>query len=545
MASSAEGGSASSVAEALPGGVPLVVFVGGPFSEEDRPWDGPFLKEVHRWFSLALDRDAADSLFGPLARAGFDLLKPGRVGLATGPGVAFFQAGDSLGMAVAVRSPKKWREALMTLVRRPLRSLKVQGACEAGWGVVDEGWEIAFARRPPWLYVLAGLEIRKQASEQLADLVSVRAERSLASRETFRRARDSGGLCCDTVIWMGAGALSMMGPDAEDWAEIRERWSGIAGRAGEMLESVVRLNGAALGLSVAPHELRADGLVCAEGTLLDALNRTVGQGSHCVIGPVGLGRRCPIWAVSILDWSLLARTVPGVAKALDRILGQWGDLFKLSGGQGRANGVAALGLCGLRSLPANRGAAIDVDPFEYLDGFLVLEVMGQNLPSQLAGRFLDAVGDVVRDGMRRVRRAQEDELSSVMLAGHRFFVALRRGAMIVATSRDALREARSILEMQDTETLAPGLLMGGAFDSRRIVEWIACHMEAEPAEPSTEDLFQEFERWGTTRIEVRCESAGLRVVVRQQRDPKADWTQRGGPRGRASGSGEAPCSVRS
>jgi hypothetical protein len=298
-----------------------------------------------------------------------------------------------------------------------------------------------------------------------------------------------------------------------------------------MLESVIRLDGAALGLSVEPHELRAEGVICAEGTLLDALNRTVGRGSQCVIGPGGLGRRCPIWAWSVLDWSLLVRLLPGVASVMDRIMGPWGDLFKLPGGQGRANGVAALGVCGVRDSRASLRAADGIDPFEYVDGFLVLEMLGQNLPAQLAGRFLDAMGDAVRDGMRRVRRAEEDQLSSVLLAGHRFFVSMRRGAMIVATSRDALKEARSILEMQNHEVLPPGLLMGGAIDARRIVEWIARQVEGDAGEPSTEDLFQEFDRWGTTRIEVRCEPSCLRVAVRQAREPRPDWTKRAGLEG--------------
>jgi hypothetical protein len=513
---SSKRGVPGNVAESLPGNVPLVLFLGGPFSVDDTKWRKTLNKKLQRFAEQNEEEDIISTLLGPLGKAGFDPLKPGGVGLSASTGLAFFHTDRAVGMAAAVRSPKKFREALQKAVRRRrIRALEVPGASEAGWGVIDEGWEVAFARRAPWLYALFGPEIKKTAPSILADLVNGTRRESLADRTEFRKASGSDGLQGDLVVWVGKEILSLLGPDPEGWKEMLDRWSEIVGRAGNMLDAMFHLHGAALGLSLEPEELHLEGLAFAEGTWLDALESMVGKGSQCVIGPRALGRHCPVWALSVLDWTLLARTLPVVANAIDRISGQWGELLKRSGSNEKANGIAALGLCGLRPFPTVVESMVEGDMLDFVDAFLVLEMLGQNLPAQIAGRFLDVVGDAVRDGMKRLRLAEEEQLSSVVFFGHRFYVAIRRGAMILATTREALAKARNMLETQASETLAPGFLVGAELEPRGILQMLGAPPGRGDGDRISDELFREVQQWGATRLQVQRVPAGLRLVFRQ------------------------------
>jgi len=508
-------GAPKSVAEALPGNVPLVLFLGGPFSAGNTTWRSSFMKILRRFAADSGEEDIMGSLLGPLGRAGFDPLNPGRVGLSASPGLALFHAEQAVCLVAAVRSPKKFREALQKAVRRRIRVLKVPGAAEAGWGVIDEGWNVAFARRPPWLYALFGPEVNASASSVLADLVSGTPRESLAVRKTFRQAAGPRGLQGDLAVWMGEEAVSMLGPDPEVWKDVLKRWSELAGRAGSMLDAMIHVHGAAMGVSMDRDELRLEGLAFVEGTWLDALENMVGRGSQCVIGPRALRKHCPVWALTVLDWTLFARTLPVVANALDRITGQWGDLLKRTDSEGRANGMAALGICGLRPFPLESEAAAEIHPLSFIDAFLVLEMLGQNLPAQIAGRLVDVMGDVMRDGMKRFRRKEAEQLSSVVFAGHRFYVALRRGAMILATSRAALAEARNMLETQASETLSPGFLVGGELEPHGALRMLGNQLGRDSVERFSDDMLREFQRWGAARLQVQRVPAGLRMIFRQ------------------------------
>jgi len=509
----------TSVAEALPDSVPLALFLGGPFSTGGTAWRSTFTEMLRRFAVHAGEEDLVmNTLLGPLGRAGFDPLNPGRVGLSSSPGLAFFHAPQAVGLAAAVRSPKKFREALQGAVRRRIRSLKVPGAAEAGWGVIDDGWEVAFARRPPWVYALFGPEIGRTAAATLTELVAGPGRQSLAACRAFRQAAaGSGGVHGDLALWIGDRVVSLLGPEAGEWKERLGPWSQAAGRAGSLLDAMIRLHGGALGLSVSQGELRLEGLALAEGRWLDALDTTVGGGSQGRIGPRALARNCPVWAVSVLDWTLLVRALPVIGEALERVTGPLGDLLRRSGGGGqeRANGIVALGLCGLRP-DLLEGTSTDGDDLPMgVDAFLVLEMLGRNVPAQIAGRLLDAVGDVVRHGAKRLRGAEDEQLTSMVVAGFRLYVAMRRGAVILATSREALAEARQMLEQGVPESMAPGFLVGGEVEVQSVMRMVADASGLEAEGPFPDELLHEVQRWGATRFQVERVPAGLRLLLRQ------------------------------
>jgi len=507
------------VAEAVSGDAPLVLFYGGPFSEGDGAWGGTFTELLRRLSAHSgEEEDFADALFGSLGRAGFDPLKPGRVGLSTSAGLVLLPAGERIGLIAAVRSPKKWREFLQAALQGTLRPLKVSGAVEAGWGVVEEGWEVAFARRPPWLYALFGPEMSKTAAKTLADMMPAKGRESLAVRKAFRQAVGPGGVRGDLVLWIGDRVVSSLfaADGGDDWNAALGRWSETTGRAGRVLDAMFRLQGGALGLTVTRKALSVKGLVLAEGSWLDALDITVGKGSQCVIGPRALSRRCPVWAVSVLDWTLLARALPVVGQALDRVTGPLGDFLKRSsGGEERANGIAALGLCGVRAdlLQEVSTARDELPPF--VDAFLVLEVLGRNLPGQIAGRLLDAVGDVMRHGAKRLLKTEEEQVSSLLVGGFRIYMAMRRGAAILATSRDALSEARRMLEEGVPESLAPGYVLGGQVEMQGAIRMLVDAFAAGSGERVPGEILGEFRRWGAGRFQVERVPGGLRLLLDQ------------------------------
>ena len=114
----------SGLAEALPGRLPLVLLLGVPLGSQNRKDRTRYLDTLKRLTVLSGDEDMPAGFLGPLGEAGFDLMKPGRVGLAAGYGMAFFPAGQGIGFAAAVRSPKTWREA----VRKAWKTI-----CSSGW----------------------------------------------------------------------------------------------------------------------------------------------------------------------------------------------------------------------------------------------------------------------------------------------------------------------------------------------------------------------------------------------------------------------------
>jgi len=125
------------------------------------------------------------------------------------------------------------------------------------------------------------------------------------------------------------------------------------------------------------------------------------------------------------------------------------------------------------------------------------------------------MGDVMRDGMKRFRRKEAEQLSSVVFAGHRFYVALRRGAMILATSRAALAEARNMLETQASETLSPGFLVGGELEPHGALRMLGNQLGRDSVERFSDDMLREFQRWGAARLQVQRVPAGLRMIFRQ------------------------------
>jgi hypothetical protein len=504
------------VADALPEQVSPVVFLGGPFTTGSRPGRPQLGEVIKRLTSLHGEEDAWETLLGPMGNAGFDPLKPGRVGISAGSGLAFFLVEGAAGFAAAVRSPKKWREAFRKATVRAPRPLKVKGAAEAEWGVLEEGWKVAYARRPPWLYAVAGFDKQKDAAALLADLVAVSPDDSLGAHPPFREAMDSGSVNGDLVLWMGADALSGLRPDTDLWTAAIERSSAVAGKAEDLMGAMIQMEDLALGLSAQPDRLRVEGLLCAHGTLMDAFDTMVGSGSQCVIGPRALEARYPVWALSVLDWSFFARTLPAVASVLDRITGSWGELFKLPGADQRSNGVAALAVCGLRPFSPDPESLADMDLLSFIDAFMVLEMLGQNLPGQIAGRFLDVMGDVMRDGLKRIRKTEEEQMTSVVLMGHRFFAALRRGAIILATSREALQEARNLLEVQSSETVPSGMIMSGQVDPGGISRLLPRDAGEEFLKGVKDKVMAEMLGIGSARVEVQRVSSGMRLVFQQE-----------------------------
>ena len=115
----------SGLTEALPGRLPLVLFLGVPLGSPNREDRTRYQDTLKRLAVLSGDEDMPAGLLGPLGEAGFDLMKPGRVGLAAGSGMAFFPAGQGIGFAAAVRSPKTWREAVRKAAIRAPRPLQV------------------------------------------------------------------------------------------------------------------------------------------------------------------------------------------------------------------------------------------------------------------------------------------------------------------------------------------------------------------------------------------------------------------------------------
>ena len=161
----------------------------------------------------------------------------------------------------------------------------------------------------------------------------------------------------------------------------------------------------------------------------------------------------------------------------------------------------------------------DTSPVELLgsiDAFLVVELLGQAFPFRVAGRVLDSFGDAVRGGLKRLRRSEEEQLTSMTVAGHKFFMALRRGAMILATNRETLLEARGMLEQQGLETVPPGFLLRAECDPERFDAFPLIPDELDPDAPSQEELLEEMRELGTVTLELRRVAAGLHLGLRRK-----------------------------
>ncbi len=503
------------VAEALPKHVPVVLFLGGPFAADGKAWKSQMADTFKRLEALEGEKISLKNLFGPFGKIGFDPLKPSQVGLTAAPGLAFFYAERAVGFAAEVRSPKKWQEAIKKASLRPLRKLKVKDAVEAGLAVLDDDWEIAYARRPPWLYTLAGFSNAKEATALLADLVAVSSPTSLAAYRPFRKAIGSECLGNGATLWLSADFWSRFLSPSDSPRAPKESWSDDETAFRGIIGSIVRLQGLALGLSVDDERLHVEGLVCAEGSLFDALDSVVGRSSQCVVGPRALSTRCPVWAISVMDWSLLVRSFPAVGKVLDRVTGQFGDLLPFLNSGERGQGVAAIGISGLRPFPTDHKSLAHSSMFSFIDAFLVVEMLGQAFPAKLAGRVMDTMGGFMRGGLKRFIDTDIEELSSATIFGHKFFAAFRGGAMILATSRDAMKEAQYLLGSRSTETLPLGFILSAQSEPHRFSRQVN-----KDEEPISEEIFAgefwgEIKKLGRTQVEVQRVPAGLRLVIRQ------------------------------
>ena len=509
------------VAEALPGRVPLALFIGGPLVADAKKGKDPFQELLKPLKSFDDEEETINTLLAYLAKAGFDPLKPSRVGLTFTPGVSLFYTKRAVGYAAAVRSPKKWREALEKEAVKPLRKIKIKNAAEAGVAVLGEGWEIAYARRPPWIYTLIGYTEEKDALDLLKQLVAISPEKSLAAYEPFRKAAGVDTSRSSMALWLGPSLLSDRWSDPPEGDTFRDiEASKESTRLRRIIESFIQVHGMILGVSTGSDQIGMEGLICAEGSLLDALDPTVGQGSQCAIGPRMIGSQCPVWAMSVLDWSLLIRAFPALPNLFKRIAGPLGEMFQLPGAEDRSSGTAAIGICGINpSPPGLDGRNEELDLFAYLDAFLVVELLGQTMPVRMAGWFVDTVGDAVRSRLKRFQGSKEELLTSVTLGGHKFYLTLRRGALIIATSRDALIRARDSIDRYGPETLPSGFLLGAEVDSSRFTGMLTSGQEEEKAEEEDDTVLGElqdlFEQWGKVKLELERVSSGLRLRLQQ------------------------------
>ena len=503
------------LADALHSRLPLVLFLGVPLGSQDREVRTRYQDTLKRLAALSGDEDILTGLLGPLGEAGFDIMKPGRVGLAAGNGMAFFPAGQGAGFAAAVRSPKTWREAIRKAAVRTPRPLQVKGAAEAMLAVLEQDWEIAYARSPPWLYALVGFEGKKEATRILNELVAVSPNDSLAAHGPFREVTGPEGLRNDLVLWLDRGCWSMIKAEAESVLKSRDLSTNLGARAWDLLESVVLLQDAALALSAAEGRLRLEGQICGEGTLFQALDTMVGKGSRCVVGPRELGRRCPVWALSVLDWTLFTRLLPAVAELLEKIKGQWGDLIRLPGPEERMNGMAALGVCGLHPLSLDPESLKEADILASVDAFLLLEMLGQKMAYRLAGKALDSFGDMVRGGLSRLRVTGGESFTSFEVAGLKVLVALRRGTLILATNRNALDVALYLLELDSSEALPPGFLARAGGEPQRFVRMLVEGLGQETGRALQEEILAGVRAVGRVELDLKRVPAGLRLVLSQ------------------------------
>jgi len=501
------------VAAALPGDLPLCLFVGGLPSVGKKGGKTPLSRTLGRLFGLTGNEDALESMLGPLASAGFDPAHPGKVGLAASEGLALFDAGQAVGLAGAMRSPKKWNEAVRAAATEAPQPLEVPGAKEAGAATLADGLRIAYARGKTWLFALAGFGETERAVERLGELLELPPGRSLARQPLFADcargvARDKG-----LLLWVDRSAFTRL------WATGREPAAAGApppsGSSGSSwLSGLARPEGLALGLAADADALRLDGRLAIEGSLLEALDRTVKGNNVTRVGPGTLARSCPLFAVSVLDLGLLVRIAPSLAGMLGRLAGRLGDVLRPGFTGDRGGGALAVGLTGLKPT-----AAVTADPseepdvFEAVEGFLVLQLLGEALPARLAGRVLDTFGDAVRGGLKRLKVTDQPE-TTARLAGHTFHVAVRRGALVVATSSEPMRIARSVLEAPDPEVLPPGFLLGAGVDAGRLLDGID-DLGDETA--MIEEMQATLQRFGRARIELARVPGGLSISLRQEK----------------------------
>jgi len=538
------------VAAALPATVPMALFIGGlPTHGSSPAGRSPLDQTLRRVARLAGEEASLEEFLGPLARSGFDPARPGRVGLVAGDGLAVFDAGGAVGLAGRLRSPSKWRAAVSAATADGIEPLEVDGAREAGFGAVDEDLHLAWARRPPWLHVLAGRLEPARVSAQLAALLETREDSSLARLPVFRSSTLEVGRDMGLLLWADRAALANLrftGPAPEaadvsappltardaDGAPPRP-WAGAGAGADQdaddstwarLLSGLARPEGLALGLGAGADRLRIEALLRIRGSLLDALDRTVQGHSVCRIAPASLARQCPMWAMSVLDLGLLVRAAPSIAGQLSRLAGRLGDVLRPGRGREKGRGGGALGLAVTRLKPLpplDLEAAEMPDLFEALDGFLVLQLLGEALPARVAGRMLDTVGDAVRGGLKRLKLADE-ELSTARLGGHLFHVAVRRGALVVATSPEALVQARALLEAPAPVTLPAGYLVGAGVDAPRLLAQLAPEAAAaagtddEAALLPLADVQRAIARFGRARLEITRVPEGLAISLDQE-----------------------------
>jgi len=324
------------------------------------------------------------------------------------------------------------------------------------------------------------------------------------------------------ALWLGPSLISDLWSDrlAKDNFKDMEM-SEESTRLRRLVESFIQVHGMILGVSAKPNQIGVEGLICADGSLLDALDPALGRGSQCVIGPRMIGSQCPIWVLSVLDWSLLVRAFPALPNLLKKITGPLGDMFQLPGTEDRSNGMAAIGICGINPSPESlddRNQELDL--FAYLDAFLVVELLGQTMPVRMAGWVLDTVGDAVRSRLKRIQGSKEELLTSVTLGGHKFYITLRRGALIIATSRSALIKARDNIEHYGPETLPSGFLLGAEADSSRFTGLLTSG-EIDEREEEEESFLSELndilEQWGKVKLRLERVSSGLRLVLQQEK----------------------------
>ena len=501
-------------AAALPRDARLCLFVGGLPAVASSGNKTPLSRTLGRLFGLTGSEDALESMLGPLARAGFDPAHPGKIGLAASEGLALFDAGNAVGLVGAMRSPKKWNEALKAAATEGPKPLKVPGAKDAGTAVLADGLRIAYARGKPWLYALAGFEEEAQAVERLAELVGLSPAESLIRHATFtdsvrRVSRDKG-----LLLWIDRSAFAQLWSAGRPPMADSETWEAPSGSTGSSwLSGLARPEGLALGVAADADALHLDGQLAIQGSLLDALDRTVKGHNVTRVGPSALARRCPLFAMSVLDIGLLVRVAPSLAGSLGRLAGRLGDVLRPGFSGDRGGGALAVGLTGIRptadAIAPEHG---EPDLFEAIDGFLVLQLLGEALPARLAGRMFDTVGDAVRGGLKRLKVVDQPD-TTARLAGHTFHVAVRRGALIVATAGEPMRIARELLEESEPESLPPGFLLGAGVDAQRLLGGVEGLGEEAAV---LEEMQNTVARFGRARIELGRTPGGLSVSLRQE-----------------------------
>ncbi len=349
-------------------------------------------------------------------------------------------------------------------------------------------------------------------------------ETSLARQQSFRQVLGPDAPGSEVVLWMNPESWSSSRSPVDRKTAAQAWSSNVTDKAGGFLDSMVQLQGLALGLTVEKKLLRVEGLVCAEGTLLEAMETMVDRGNSCAIGPRALSERCPAWTLMLLDCSLLTRSLPVVADVLKRITGQWGDRIRLPGMQERSSGIAAMGICGIKPMPTAKdddeyADGVSEDIFAYIDAFLVLEILGSTPVVRLAGKVFDSVGDVVRGRLKKLRGVEEEQLTTVSLMNHDFFVSLRRGAIILATSRDALVEALNLLEFQGPETLSDGFLMGAECDPQRLTDAMGETALDGVESGQAAEIYADIQKLGRAKLDIKRVPAGLRLVLHQTDAP--------------------------